>query len=123
MKNNLKELIAIRGLSVSEFARMTGIPQPTMHRIVSGQVHIEGITALNFLKIAHGLGLSAEELYYGDLSYDADKSTVDRVFARTCDDGRKAMLANALGVESAYPLYDATVLPTIRNDMSALKGI
>ena len=123
MQNNLKALLKARGYSVSEFARLTNIPQPTMSRIVSGPVNIDGITAINFLRIAHGLGLTAEEFYYGDASFDRDKSTVDRVFATTTYEGRKAMLANALGVESAYASYDAHYLPTIRDDMSALKGL
>ena len=111
----------MRGLSISEFARQTGISQPTMHRIVNDQVSISLITAENFMRISHGLGLSAEQLWFGDMSYDIEKNTIDRVFATTCLDGRKAMLANAVGISHAYPKYDG-YLPTIRDDIQAILG-
>ena len=123
MQNNLKELLAMRNMTVSEFARQTGIPQPTLHRIVNKRVQLESVTAINYLRIAHGLGLSAEQLYYGDFSYDHDKSTIDRIYAQTCNEGREAMLANAYGVQHTYMPYDSTMLPTIRDDMNALKGL
>ncbi|MDO4534028.1 MAG: helix-turn-helix transcriptional regulator [Coriobacteriia bacterium] len=121
--NNLNELLEARGLTVSEFARRTGITQPTMHRIVHGQVNLTSISAEHFLRIAHGLGLSAEQLYFGDSSYDVDKSTIDRVYATTTEDGRHAMLANAIGISHAYLSNDGYYLPTIRDDLEAIKGL
>jgi transcriptional regulator with XRE-family HTH domain len=121
MQNNLKELLDARGLTVSEFARQTGIPQPTLYRIVNGQVNLEGITAVNYIRIAHGLGLTVEQLYFGNKSYDDKKALLDRIYATTSDEGRSAMLANAFGVYRAYPKQESTLLPTIRNDMNALK--
>ena len=121
--NNLNELLETRGLTVSEFARQTGITQPTMHRIVHGQVNLTSISAEHFMRIAHGLGLSAEQLYFGDSSYDMGKSTIDRVFATTSRDGRHAMLANAIGISRAYESNDGYYLPTIRDDVEAIKGL
>ena len=120
--NNLNELLEARGLTVSEFARQTGITQPTMHRIVHGQVNLTNISAEHFLRIAHGLGLSAEQLYFGDASYDMSKSTIDRVFATTNNDGRHAMLANAIGISHAYESNGGYYLPTICDDLEAIKG-
>jgi transcriptional regulator with XRE-family HTH domain len=123
MDNRLKELIAMRGFTVSEFARRTGVKQPTMHKIVEGKVRLESIQAEHFMRIACGLGISAEELYFGDTSYDAMKSLVDRVFATTCMEGRQAIVANAIGVSHAYRRIDGACLPTIRDDINALKAL
>jgi len=120
MQNNLKTMLVQRGLSVSGFSRMVGIPQPTMHRIVNSQEDLSAISAEHFLRIAHGLGLSAEQLYYGDATYDAKKMAIDRVFAATCKEGREAMYANAIGVEASYPPHEEFYLPTIREDISAI---
>ena len=123
MENNLKELLAQRNLTVSEFARITGISQPTMHKIVNGRTDIASVTAKNFMRIAHGLGLSAEQLYFGDLGYDRDKAEIDRVFATTCTEGRQAILASAIGVERTFPSHDEGLfLPSIRDDILAIKG-
>ena len=94
-----------------------------MHRIVRGQVNLTSISAEHFLRIAHGLGLSAEQLYFGDASYDADKSTIDRVYATTSEYGRRAMLANAIGISYAYQTNDGYYLPTIRDDIEVIKGL
>ena len=113
MENRLKEMLAERGLTVSEFARQTGIIQPTLHRIVNNRVNLSSITAVNFLRIAHGLGLSAEELYFGDTSYDERKNRIDRVYATTNNAGRDAMLANAIGVEASFAKEFDTILPPV----------
>ena len=123
MDNNLKAMLAQRGYTVSAFSRLVGIPQPTMHRIVNEQKDLTAISADHFLRIAHGLGLSAEQLFFGDASYDAKKVGIDRVYATTCNEGREAMYANAMGVEAVYAPYDDFYLPTIRDDISAIKGL
>ena len=120
---DLRALLAERDLTVSEFARMTRIPQPTIHRIVNGQVDIRHITASHFMRIAHGLGLSGDELYFGDIGYDDSKRFVDRVYATTTVEGRQAMLANAMGVEQAFAHRDPHALPTIGDDLLALKSL
>ena len=113
MENRLKEMLAERGLTVSEVARQPGIIQPTLHRIVNNRVKLSSITAVNFLRIAHGLGLSAEELYFGDTSYDERKNRIDRVYATTNNAGRDAMLANAIGVEASFAKEFDTILPPV----------
>ena len=109
----LKRLLEESGMSVSEFARRTGIQQSTLHRIVNGQVNAASVTVGNFMRIAHGLGLSAEELYYDEVLGGREKRLIDTVYAMTGQDGRRAMLANALGVRDAYPLAEEFLLPDI----------
>ena len=123
MENRLKEMLATRGLSVSEFARMTGISQPTLHRIVNGVTNLDGISAVNFMSIAHGLGLSAEQIYFCDMNYDKEKSFIDRIWATTSPEGRKAMLANAYGIMQSYPQRDEGILPGLDNDIDTLKNL
>ena len=66
MENAIKETLDARGLKPTPFAREIGIPTSTMFSIYRGQVAFGKITIENFLKIAHGLGMTAEELYYGE---------------------------------------------------------
>lgn len=103
MVNRLKEMLAFRGMSVSELSRLSGVSQPTLDRIVNGKVNIEAVNAKNFLRIAHGLGLSAEQLCFCDMSYDARKRLIDRAYAQTTPEGRHALLAAAVGVMRLYP--------------------
>ena len=123
MDNNLKHLLEQRGLTVSELARICGISQPTLHKIVSGRVNLLYTKAENYIRIAHGLGLSTEQLYYGDMSYDERKYLIDRVYASTTNDGRRAMLANAVGIERGYPHNEPYYLPTITDDIVMLKAL
>ncbi|MBE6471679.1 MAG: helix-turn-helix transcriptional regulator [Coriobacteriaceae bacterium] len=104
--NYLKHMLAQRGISISEFARTTGISQPAMNRIVNGKSRIESIRAENFLRIAWNLGISAEQLYFGEDTYDDAKRDIDRVYATTSRQGRDAMAANARGIDAAYPHHD-----------------
>lgn len=115
-------MLSVRGLTVSEFARQTGIAQPTMHRIVHGKVDLSGISVDRFLRIAHGLGVSAEQLYYGDSSYDRGKVVIDRVYATSRREGRQAMVANAIGVSHTYPMCDGRILPPLTDDLETLKA-
>lgn len=53
-----------RGIKVATFAREIGISQQTLYNVVKKN-SVENITISVFIKIAEGLGMSAEELYYG----------------------------------------------------------
>lgn len=121
--HSLREMLAIRGITVSEFSRLTGIPQPTMHRIVNNRENLMGISAARFIRIAHALGRSAEELYFGDDSYDESKELIDRVFATTSAAGRQAMTANAIGVQQAFPAQDGIIPSLMHDEIIALKPV
>ncbi len=115
MENNLKALLEERDLSISELARQTDIAPSTLNRIVNGKVNIDSISVVHFLKLAHGLGLTVEQLYYGDMNYEANKHLIDRAYTLTSTEGRRAMVANAIGVARAYGPSCESELPSIRD--------
>lgn len=109
----LELMLEERGLTVSEFAREIGISQSTVYRIVMGETRISSVTVGNFIKIAHGLGLTVEELYFDDPYFNRAKNRIDTIYNTTSHAGRQAMLANALGVEETYNDFDGYILPSI----------
>lgn len=107
---NIAYLLQLRGISVSELARAAGVPQSTLHRIVSGETRTSSVGVGTFIRISRALGMSVEELYFDDPTYDRLKNGIDTVYANTSLAGRQAMLANALGVNRAYGPRDALLL-------------
>jgi transcriptional regulator with XRE-family HTH domain len=103
----IKLLISESGMSIAGFARKVGVPQPTLHRIANGEVSYDSMSVGNFMKIAHGLGLSAEELYYDEPHHVEDKREIDVVYNSTTRAGREALLACARGTkkQAAADLY------------------
>lgn len=62
----IAKLMDERGLKPYPFAMSIGVKSSTMTSIYKGRVIFENISITTFLKIAHGLGMTAEELYYGE---------------------------------------------------------
>lgn len=62
----IAKLMDERGLKPYPFAKNIGIASSTMTSIYKGKVKFENISISTFLKIAHGLGMTAEQLYYGE---------------------------------------------------------
>lgn len=65
MTNRIQDLFAERKLKVAPFARENDIQPAALYAIIRGKTQFENIGITLFLKIAKGLGMSAEELYYG----------------------------------------------------------
>lgn len=66
MSNRIKELLDQRREKPATFANRIGIPTSTMYSITRGNTKFDNISIGVFMKIAHGLGMTAEELYYGE---------------------------------------------------------
>lgn len=66
MSADIGELIKNRFKNLSEFSRLSGVPYGTLYDIASGKTKVEKIGIGVFMKIAHSLGMTAEELYYGE---------------------------------------------------------
>ena len=64
MNNRIPDLPRERGIRVSVFARKTGISPSTLYNIMEKPV-MDNIAISTFIKIAEGLGMTAEELYFG----------------------------------------------------------
>lgn len=65
MGSRIGDLLKSRGLKVASFARDNEITPTTLYAIVKGETKMENISIGTFLKIAEGLDMTAEELYYG----------------------------------------------------------
>jgi transcriptional regulator with XRE-family HTH domain len=65
MSNRIAEEIKKQGFNKHSFSAKCGVPYGTLYRICKDGASMDSITIDNFLKIAHGLGMTAEELYYG----------------------------------------------------------
>lgn len=64
IKDNLAELLAQRKINPTYLAKETGIPQPTIHRILSGESESPRVENLNVLAAYFGVtlsGLTGEE--------------------------------------------------------------
>lgn len=115
-RERIKELLDAQGMSISSFARKIDVPQPTLYRIVNGNVNLDRVGVNHFMSIAHGLGLTAEELYYDLDAEDAVKSEIDSTYSSTTAEGRRALLATARGVRETYS-YEAIGFPERAEDV------
>jgi transcriptional regulator with XRE-family HTH domain len=107
MSNRIDELLTKlkkeQGLTVTEFAARCDLPPTTIYNARKRE-DMGKITVDVFLKIAHGLGMTAEQLYYGEEcelpeqpSFTSDEQTIvdgyraadDRQRERLLDDARR----------------------------------
>lgn len=61
--NQIAKIFEERGLNVASFARKNGINQNTLYNVLKKDT-ADNVSISVFMKIAHGLGLTCEELYY-----------------------------------------------------------
>lgn len=107
---SLRENIEFYGFSVNSFADHIGMPQSSLHRIVSDEAPFENVSVGTGVRIAQGLGMSVEQLYYGDDMRDRQKRELSEIFDGIDPAGRSALLACARGIWDAYP---ASIIPTV----------
>lgn len=95
MSNRIYELVeemkSREGITYRDIAERFGIPEQTLHssrkRADMGRIGIDV-----FLKIAHGLGMTAEELYYGtEPETNVDESPSISADERAIVDGYRAV--------------------------------
>jgi transcriptional regulator with XRE-family HTH domain len=65
MNTRIGDLMRKRGIKPFPFSKAIGVKSSTMTSIFKGEVNFENIRIDTFIKIARGLGMTAEELYYG----------------------------------------------------------
>lgn len=61
--NRLDQLFDERSINVSDFARKNGIKPSTLYNVLRNNSKLERTGIDTFLKIAHGLDMTADELY------------------------------------------------------------
>src|SRR5690625_2547829 len=64
LADRLKQALSDKGWSENELARRSGVPQPTIHRIITGES--QSPRTGNLTKLSDALGLSVVQLTYGD---------------------------------------------------------
>lgn len=62
-ENSIKRLFEERTINVSAFAKRNDITPTTLYSILDGSTQVDRVGIRNWLKIAHGLGMTADELY------------------------------------------------------------
>lgn len=105
----IAKLMDERGLKPFPFAKSIGVPSSTMTSIYKGKVKFDNITIGNFIKIAHGLGMTAEELYYGDEhkvrkhNYsDPRQQEANEIWSHVNEQYRTQMWEHAKVIDMAY---------------------
>lgn len=97
-ENRIKAILDERGLKPASFAKAIGIPTSTMYSITRGNTQMENISASVFLKIARGLGMTPEELYFGTSSSAPSDPIRDRIidsYESMNDEGRQMLAVQA----------------------------
>lgn len=107
--NRIARLMDERGLKPFPFAKSIGVPSSTMTSIYKGKVKFDNITIGNFIKIAHGLGMTADELYYGSShkekthTYsDPRQQEANDIWNHVNEIYRKQMWEHAKVIDAAY---------------------
>jgi transcriptional regulator with XRE-family HTH domain len=119
MSNRIAEIVEEtrrrEGITYREIAERCGIPEQTLHssrkRADMGRIGIDV-----FLKIAHGFGMTAEELYYGTDASNPSRSPEVRHLVELyldCDvRGKRAIVRTAEGEAGMEGKSEADVIKT-----------
>jgi transcriptional regulator with XRE-family HTH domain len=60
--NPLRRLLKDRSINISELARKADIPPTTIYNVTGGHRSVWGLSVYVFIRLAHALGMTAEEL-------------------------------------------------------------
>lgn len=103
--NRIRMLMDATGMTVRDFAKANGLSEQTLYDIRRRE-NIGNVSVDVFIKIAHGLGMTAEELYYGE-------DVVPKV--RKITDGEREII-------DAYRRADANGQEAIRSCVRSLSA-
>lgn len=103
------DIMRKRGIKPFPFSKKIGVKSSTMTSIFKGEVNFENIRIDTFLKIADGLGMTAEELYYGDecktrkMAYsDPRQQEANEIWSHVNEQYRAQMWEHAKVIDMAY---------------------
>jgi len=107
--NRIGDLMRERGLKPFPFSKEIGVKSSTMTSIYKGKVNFENIRIDTFLKIAKGLGMTAEELFYGDehkmhkhVYSDPRQQEANEIWSHVNEQYRAQMWEHAKVIDMAY---------------------
>ena len=113
MANAIDELVQevrrTQHLSYREIAQRCEIPEQTLHSARRRET-IDNLSIDTFLHIAHGLGMTADELYFfdkgltiGEKRYaDPRQAEINEVFESVTEDGKQQMWVHAIMVRNTF---------------------
>ena len=117
---NLKEVARSSGTNIKQLAEKCDVPASTLYSISRGDTNLDNVGIDLFLKIAHGLNVSSEELYSlvreeveyavveiddGDrISTRADSSENElvEIYRSLSAEGKEHLLVYARGCAASY---------------------
>lgn len=105
---NLKELARARGTNLKQVAEKSGVPASTLYAIASGDTKFDNVGISTFARIAEALGMTADELYAGSVSYSyvkmpTDKDELADIYDSMDAEGRRQLMIYARGLAATYP--------------------
>lgn len=71
------EILDARGLKQKPFAESIGVKVSTLYGLVRGVTDVDKVEVQNFIRIARGLGMTADELYHYDEVGTGDRLSED----------------------------------------------
>jgi transcriptional regulator with XRE-family HTH domain len=109
--NCIQKIMLARDMNTSQLSKLTGLSYTTAQNIATGKTDVAKMHVERFLKIAHGLGMTAEELYYGDKRPDKTTRTyadprqqeINETFEGVTEDGKQVMWTNAVMARTTFP--------------------
>lgn len=127
MSNRIHDIFEARGIKVASFARENNITPSTLYAIHDGTTKFEKIGINTFMKIAHGLGMTAEELYYGTPpkppSFSDPRQTALNGYYECMNDAGRKLAVDSIRAMSAAPelrmVKDGTEHPAYKAAMGA----
>lgn len=70
---DLAALIRSRGFSITNLAKVSGVPLTTVATLARGEREFKNATVATALKLSHELGLTIEEMYAAIYGTDSEK--------------------------------------------------
>lgn len=101
-ENMLTRLFSEKKINLADFSRKHGIPYYTLYDIARGKTNPEKINISTFLKIAHGLGVTADDLLGGLEDIDSDRYELCEIYDSMTYEGKRALIAAARGIHDAF---------------------
>lgn len=116
MTNRIKDILAQlkreQGITVTDFAEMSGVPASTLYGARTKK-SMENISIDVFLKIAHALNMTAEELYYGTkpaVTYpDPRQTELNRCWESLDTERQNRLIDDAHDMEIAKSSWSAAI--------------
>lgn len=105
--NCIQRVMLKRDMNTQQLVDATGLSYTTAQNIATGKTDVARMRVERFLQIAHGLGMTADELYYGTPARrtctDPRQREINDAYASVTEDGRNAIWTTAVMARATFP--------------------